>query len=511
LGPGTVVPARQGPKAKRRQGAVGFAPAVPFGAERAGIFMAGSGSCLTVHSGASQISVGYAAPGGLGPPSIDPASKVADDTAQRNHAVRLFLHRFQFGLDARSYNMNRSTHTVRRFSANMIVALAGCLAMMGSLSRATAAELMGYWPLEETDVDQPAADLSGNGLDGVYEGDVDPNVEGAPGFGSGAYFDGFTGQILIGAGDETGFGDLTSDFTVMAWISPEQFDHKNRVFGSVPHGGAGWGWGTIGDQLEITTWGVKDYDQPVPLEPAEWTHAAIVLDDNFEAHFYVNGEFIGTQSHPSEGIPTTNDFYIGFACCAPEYFEGRLDEVAVFDGALTEEQIVNAMSLGVLNWDGGGGVTGDFNANGALDAPDIDDLTGQAAGGTNPAAYDLNADALVDVGDVNVWVKDLFNSWIGDADLDGEFNSSDLVTVLASGTYESGGPSVWSTGDFNGDGTTNSSDLVAALADGGYEQGPRAAVAAVPEPGCMALVASALSALLLTSRRLRHPGGLSFC
>ena len=79
-------------------------------------------------------------------------------------------------------------------------------------------------------------------------------------------------------------------------------------------------------------------------------------------------------------------------------------------------------------------------------------------------------------------MKDLRNTWIGDANLDGEFNSGDLVSVLAAGTYETGAAAVWSTGDFNGDGLTNTSDLVSALSDGGYELGPRAAVAAVPEP-----------------------------
>lgn len=144
---------------------------------------------------------------------------------------------------------------------------------------------------------------------------------------------------------------------------------------------------------------------------------------------------------------------------------------------------------------------GDFNGNGSLDVGDIDSLTQQSASGKNPAAFDLNKDTFVNAGDINVWVKDLFKSWIGDANLDGEFNSGDLVSVLASGTYETSQPSVWSRGDFDGDGFTSSGDLVAALTDGGYERGPRAAVAAVPEPQAAVLVLVALGGLLPRLRR----------
>jgi hypothetical protein len=152
----------------------------------------------------------------------------------------------------------------------------------------------------------------------------------------------------------------------------------------------------------------------------------------------------------------------------------------------------------------GEGLPGDFNANGTLDAGDIDDLTSKSAGGTNPAAYDLNADSQVDDGDIGVWVKDLFHSWIGDANLNGEFSTSDLVVVLASGAYETNVAAVWSTGDFNGDGRANTSDLVAALADGGYEAGPRTAVAAVPEPSSTALGVLGALAMGILRRRSVH-------
>lgn len=58
----------------------------------------------------------------------------------------------------------------------------------------------------------------------------------------------------------------------------------------------------------------------------------------------------------------------------------------------------------------------------------------------------------------------------GDANLDGFFDSSDLVDILALGEYEDDlvGNSHWLTGDFNGDEEFDSSDLIAALAEGWY-------------------------------------------
>ncbi len=150
----------------------------------------------------------------------------------------------------------------------------------------------------------------------------------------------------------------------------------------------------------------------------------------------------------------------------------------------------------------GVGPAGDFDGSGVLDVADIDALTAQSAAAQNNGDYDLNGDAKVDAADVKVWIRDLRQSWLGDANLDGEFNSSDLVVVLGSGSYESGNASVWSSGDFNGDGRTDSSDLVTALADGGYELGPRPAIAAVPEPA--SLTTLAIGALVAVGSRRRR-------
>jgi hypothetical protein len=129
---------------------------------------------------------------------------------------------------------------------------------------------------------------------------------------------------------------------------------------------------------------------------------------------------------------------------------------------------------------------GDFNSNGEFDAGDLDVLLSEILSGNNPVDFDLNGDAKVDAGDYSAWVKDVKKTWIGDSNLDGEFNSTDFVVVFGASQYEDNEAlnSTWATGDWNGDGEFNSSDFVTAFVDGGYEKGPRPA--AVPEPNVLA-------------------------
>ncbi len=127
---------------------------------------------------------------------------------------------------------------------------------------------------------------------------------------------------------------------------------------------------------------------------------------------------------------------------------------------------------------------GDFDRNGVLDANDIDLLSAQIRAMTNDADFDLNDDLVVDRQDHIVWVKQLKNTWYGDADLDGEFNSADFVRVFQLGEYEDGVAqnSNWGSGDWNADAEFDSGDFVDAFQDGGFELGPAPAVKIVPEP-----------------------------
>ena len=156
--------------------------------------------------------------------------------------------------------------------------------------------------------------------------------------------------------------------------------------------------------------------------------------------------------------------------------------------------------------DGPVGISGDYNGNGELDAEDIDILSAAVQGQSTDSEYDLNGDGSVSDADRGTWVSstDFKHTWFGDADLDGEFNSTDFVTVFTAGQYEDGvaGNSGWSTGDWNGDKEFDSADFVAAFVDGGFELGPKAAVAAVPEPATLGSLLIGFICLSLARRRL---------
>ncbi|MCA9214041.1 MAG: hypothetical protein KDB27_13305 [Planctomycetales bacterium] len=127
---------------------------------------------------------------------------------------------------------------------------------------------------------------------------------------------------------------------------------------------------------------------------------------------------------------------------------------------------------------------GDFDGDNTLTTADIDMLANAIRNGSNDTRFDLDDDAAVDQADHRRWVTELKQTWYGDANLDGEFNSGDLVSVFQAGQHEDGIAmnSGWADGDWNGDGEFDTSDFVLALQDGGYEQGLRPLAVAVPEP-----------------------------
>jgi len=129
---------------------------------------------------------------------------------------------------------------------------------------------------------------------------------------------------------------------------------------------------------------------------------------------------------------------------------------------------------------------GDLNYDNVLTARDIDLLTTAIRNSDTNPLYDINRDGQVTSEDHRFWVEEIRKTWFGDANLDGQFNSGDLVLAFQAGLYEDAipGNATWARGDWNGDGDFGSSDLVSAFQGGGSQLGPRAALqdATVPVP-----------------------------
>jgi hypothetical protein len=150
-------------------------------------------------------------------------------------------------------------------------------------------------------------------------------------------------------------------------------------------------------------------------------------------------------------------------------------------------------------------MAGDFNGDGLLSTADIDRLTAIIRADRQHMNFDVSGDGRVTLSDREFWVRQLKKTYFGDANLDGEFNSSDMIAVFQAGQYEDAnvGNSGWSSGDWDGDGDFTTGDMVAAFQDGGYEKGPRPEVAFVLEPTGSVALTLGLMTLLARIRRDR--------
>ncbi len=121
--------------------------------------------------------------------------------------------------------------------------------------------------------------------------------------------------------------------------------------------------------------------------------------------------------------------------------------------------------------------------------------------------FDLTGDGLVDLQDIDYWVEELKYTWIGDADLDGECQTADLIQAFASGKYETDLPAAWEEGDWDGNLRFNSGDLIRTMDGPGncfVPSGPREALV-VPEFSGFGLLISGLLVGGLSDRTfLRH-------
>lgn len=140
-------------------------------------------------------------------------------------------------------------------------------------------------------------------------------------------------------------------------------------------------------------------------------------------------------------------------------------------------------------------IGGDFNRDGQLDISDLQMLSDQIRSPSPNPEFNLDSTLGVDFHDLATWVHTGKSTYLGDANLDGRFDSGDLIQVFTAGEYEDAlaANSGWAEGDWNADGEFDTMDLIVAFQDGGYARGARRTTPSVPEPSS---VVSLLTGLL---------------
>ena len=212
------------------------------------------------------------------------------------------------------------------------------------------AELIGYWPFEEGQGTE-AADITGNGNDGTFNGDI----EWVTGYkGKGVRFDTAGERIVIGPLDPTAKNNA---MTLAAWINWEGQGHEiaqqgiiGKRLGWDPGTGVKWFWQTnpAGDLLfradsaaggDSFGWGnglLVDYAN-------EWVHVTLTWDDG-AAIQYINAEEVSTGN--VNFIDTADDTPMTIGCVQSDWtetFVGIMDEVRIYDTALAPSEIQTIM------------------------------------------------------------------------------------------------------------------------------------------------------------------------
>ncbi len=112
----------------------------------------------------------------------------------------------------------------------------------------------------------------------------------------------------------------------------------------------------------------------------------------------------------------------------------------------------------------------DVNDDNVVNLADIESICSSLRAGDS--RYDFTQDGRVQPNDLWWVVQNVLKTGPGDANLDGRFDSDDLVRVFQAGNYESGlaDSARWSTGDWNCDGRFTSSDLVLSFQSTPYAE-----------------------------------------
>lgn len=215
-----------------------------------------------------------------------------------------------------------------------------------------------YWRLNEF-AGPRAIDSSPNGIDALLEPRV---LYYLPGPNDAAFAQSGINRSVHLAGDRISarFEGMTKrNFTVSLWFWSGTSDTALEGTEWILSRGTPYGSGNISDQIGLRRDGesnrVLTYRGPGnpdvtmgtsgKVERWKWHHLAFARE-GIAGHVFLDGVHLIAMQKPDFPTGNPDTFFFGGSCTGEGNFEGRLDEIAVFDRALSKEEIFDLYRAG---------------------------------------------------------------------------------------------------------------------------------------------------------------------
>ncbi|RJR22588.1 MAG: DUF2341 domain-containing protein [Nitrospiraceae bacterium] len=185
-------------------------------------------------------------------------------------------------------------------------------------------------------------DMSGNGYHGTAYGGVTTVADGWEG--RAGSFDGSNDSI------ETGLSINQSSaaspaVTMEAWVYPTSTSSGRHEVISTDNGGYDWSLLRNGGTWTVFN-GTGEFSTGLSVEINQWQHIAAVFTPGTGVTFYKNGQQTASTSTISYDASTAG-VVIGSRSAGEEFFDGKIDDVAVYNRALTSSEIERHYELGI--------------------------------------------------------------------------------------------------------------------------------------------------------------------
>lgn len=201
-----------------------------------------------------------------------------------------------------------------------------------------------YYRLGESTGSTGAMDSSPNGFNGVYEGSPNLGVQGLINDPNTAV-DFTNGDVVID--DNPALDFISLPFSIEAWINATQFPEPiRRIFDKVSPCDCGPGYGLDVNSNEIRMLGNLELEAfPISLTPGTTYHVVGVSNGKGKGFIYLNGVLIKSGPYMDSGA-YSGPAHIAVASDGSSRFQGVIDEVAIYNKALSANKILAHYSAG---------------------------------------------------------------------------------------------------------------------------------------------------------------------